>query len=97
MMFMSLFLTSGYRHVPYHNSDRSIHTKKWIIQGFPTPLFDALDTLINSVAVKSQALGSLDPVAVFLEQSLEGMYKYIRVFTTGHEQRAECHFDEVID
>lgn len=97
MMFMSLFLTSGDRHVPYHNSDRSIHTKKWIVQGFSTQLFDALDTLIDGVTVKSQALGSLEPVAIFLEQSVEGMHEYFRVFTAGHEQRAECLFDEVVD
>ena len=60
-------------------------------------MFDALDTLIDDVTVKSQALGSLEPVAIFLEQSVEGMHEYFRVFTAGHEQRAECLFDEVVD
>ncbi|MOA65250.1 hypothetical protein D3C78_1915690 [compost metagenome] len=52
MMFMLLLLAVGFAHAPYQHGDRSIHAKKRVIDGLPAQLFDALDALIDGVAVQ---------------------------------------------
>jgi hypothetical protein len=53
-------------------------------------LFDALDALVDGVAVQAQALGGLEPVAVFHEQGVEGMHQAWAACAQGRSAGRGC-------